>query len=756
MKFNKFLIISLLPVQVFSASNIKLEWSKSYAPVEFSNMEGNYLKKLPKNLRSLAEVQIFLDQEEWAKSLTKVRALWGKYPELQHWLLHKEIKALNGLIQSGSNKLGFDITWKKIEKNKIWLYEAENKSSLHDETYDLAKNVFNRNKLFGKKRIEEVLAFVHKQSFYKTHEEVELLERASNALYQLGAKTDSLYLMLEAYKKSPRRYLLNQITKLEKQLKLQVLEEKDKVEIHASLDEEEIYASLKELKRKSQWVEFTKAGVAFLKKYPISQYSETVTKQLISGLLIQYGSGEEKGKLRKDIIAELLKADSEFLFSWGKRAYYRGRLVAALKLFKEADSKGNMSSEQKAENSFWLASSAYYLGEWESANTHFQRIIDNYPKSEFAEEALFKIGLSEFRNGNFDKAVIHFERLVSFQGLEKHELSVLYWLWKSLEKVNSEAAEEIRIKLVEKFPVSYYGLLAIKANPKENAKENENLWFKKDFNKNVSCNLSYVAGNKKKWENWKILVGAAWFKEAQRTFDAIRFPQDNDCKLIQAKLYSESGDYLSSMKILSELWEKDKSYLAKQTVSLIYPSAFQKPIETNAQKYNIDKDWIRSLIRQESAFDPHAISSSNAHGLMQLIPSTAKEVSRSLGWKRSQVIMNLHDPEKNIQLGSLYLRRLLNRYDDHLPMALASYNAGLGKLRRWLRYRVHQDPFIKEKELHLLSKLKSGEDPIMEELWVEELPWSETRYYVKAILRNIALYKSLENGVEKLPYPIWK
>ncbi|MGH6947132.1 MAG: transglycosylase SLT domain-containing protein [Kiloniellales bacterium] len=142
---------------------------------------------------------------------------------------------------------------------------------------------------------------------------------------------------------------------------------------------------------------------------------------------------------------------------------------------------------------------------------------------------------------------------------------------------------------------------------------------------------------------------------------------------------------------------------------------------------------IHALIRQESGFHTRAVSRSGARGLMQLMPGTAKQVARRSNVKYSRDRLT-DDPDYNLRLGRSYLGELLDDYDGSYVLALAAYNAGPSRARRWLR--DYGDP-------------RSGEiDPVD---WIESIPFSETRNYVQRILEALTIYRASLKGGDGSP-----
>ena len=140
-----------------------------------------------------------------------------------------------------------------------------------------------------------------------------------------------------------------------------------------------------------------------------------------------------------------------------------------------------------------------------------------------------------------------------------------------------------------------------------------------------------------------------------------------------------------------------------------------------------ESSWtiIHAITRQESQFAEGAISHAGARGLMQLMPGTAREQSGKVGLSYDLSALT-GDPQYNIRLGSGYIQRMLNYYGGSYPLAVAAYNAGPGNVNKWLR--ANGDP------------RQGGIDWIK---WIEEIPISETRNYVKRVLENAVVYDTL-------------
>jgi soluble lytic murein transglycosylase len=155
---------------------------------------------------------------------------------------------------------------------------------------------------------------------------------------------------------------------------------------------------------------------------------------------------------------------------------------------------------------------------------------------------------------------------------------------------------------------------------------------------------------------------------------------------------------------------------------ILFPQQYWSSIEQEAAKNGLDPYMVASLIRQESEFNPGAISPANAFGLMQLLPSVGRSMAKEEGIHHFNEV-ELLNPETNIRLGTRYLKQTLDKFDGQAPYAFAAYNAGDSRVTDW----------------QSIGKYHGMDE------FVESIPFTETREYVQAILRNESIYREL-NG----------
>lgn len=156
--------------------------------------------------------------------------------------------------------------------------------------------------------------------------------------------------------------------------------------------------------------------------------------------------------------------------------------------------------------------------------------------------------------------------------------------------------------------------------------------------------------------------------------------------------------------------------------AVTYPLVYEPLVQQAAKQAGIAPGWVYGVMRQESLYDPQAVSPANAYGLLQLLLPTAKTVARK--WKQSAPSReDLFKPEINLTLGAAYLRDMLDKWNGSLILALGSYNAGPVAVSRWLPDR-----------------------PMDADIWIENVPFVETRGYIQKILWHICVFGWKETG----------
>jgi len=192
----------------------------------------------------------------------------------------------------------------------------------------------------------------------------------------------------------------------------------------------------------------------------------------------------------------------------------------------------------------------------------------------------------------------------------------------------------------------------------------------------------------------------------------------------QAKVYQDGGRYDRGIEVMKR---SVPNYFAVGLPDLprsYWEALFPRPYWGDLHKYStlngLDPYLVASLIRQESEFNPLALSRANAVGLMQLLPITGKRVAKEVKLKHYNA-SQLYTPTLNLQLGTRYFKSMVDKYGGQYEYALAAYNAGADRVEDWLGQGHYRDP----------------------QEFVESIPFTETREYVQAILRNANVYRQL-------------
>jgi soluble lytic murein transglycosylase len=203
--------------------------------------------------------------------------------------------------------------------------------------------------------------------------------------------------------------------------------------------------------------------------------------------------------------------------------------------------------------------------------------------------------------------------------------------------------------------------------------------------------------------------------EATSEWNAALEGADNAMKVQAAVLASSWGWFAQSITTLAQSGEFDD-------VTLRYPRPYMDAVIRASKLAQLPQDWILAVMRQESLFRKDAVSHADARGVMQMVTSTASAVARR--WHLSSPGRDgLFDPSIAVPLGAAYFRELLDRYGEQLTLSLAAYNAGPAAVARWL-----------------------PRTPMDADIWIENIPYNETRGYVQHILEHIVAFASVRGA----------
>ena len=340
------------------------------------------------------------------------------------------------------------------------------------------------------------------------------------------------------------------------------------------------------------------------------------------------------------------------------------------------------------------------------ASRIYQGLAERFPATTVARDGRWRQGWMAYQRGEFGQAERGFASLVRLAPNSSEAHSALYWQARSLDKqAKHDRAEALYRRLIQDETQGYYALWAEKRlgqAPRPLALEAQPT-VKRPA---LSARLATY------YRRSQALSQLGLIDFARRELDRLHQTAPNTPAFRQFFLaeYHRLEDHHRALRLARALAVgKRRRY--------DFPLAYWDVLQTHAQAQGLDPYLVLALIRQESLFDPQAVSRARAYGLMQLLPSTATKLLQPLPGAE----LRLADPDRNIALGTRYLRQLLSRYEDNLILGLAGYNAGPDAVEKWRSRFPHAEA----------------------DEFVEHISYRETRNYVKKVLRNYRTYRRL-------------
>ena len=377
-------------------------------------------------------------------------------------------------------------------------------------------------------------------------------------------------------------------------------------------------------------------------------------------------------------------------------------------------------------------------GNTEGALQRLDRIAERYPQGDQLGEALFKAFWLRYRAGDQASA------LAALAALEKARTSAeesydveraRYWRARVLDQGKRiDEALVLWEALSVEHPGTYYGLMARERLAERDPVRASRVAAQLATLPPLATPADYDAGTL--LEDAHFLAGVELLRlgfddaASSEFLAARRTGQPPDAQRLLVEALARTGDVRSAHGVARLALRRDLSGPvapgSRELWAIAYPDAFRDLVVRYTRGSPVEPELLQALMREESALDPRALSWAGAVGLTQLMLPTAREVARALRI-RAPSAEQLQNPATNIQLGAAYLARLIQRFDGNVALALAGYNAGEAAVNRWRSARP-------ESEL---------------DRWVEEIPLSETRGYVKRVLRSWNTYRLL--GGRPLP-----
>jgi soluble lytic murein transglycosylase len=382
----------------------------------------------------------------------------------------------------------------------------------------------------------------------------------------------------------------------------------------------------------------------------------------------------------------------------------------------------------------------------DDARALYARIVAEYPHSTWAPDAAFRRGMLLYRVKRYQEAsTIWGESLGAVSGLNRERLS--FWQGKALLRDGKQdAARQILQQLAQANEDDYYGvraqsLLAGDHNLPESTRES-----------NVNLNPSFDWTAAETWlaaKTGRAVADPGWGADARwlraqelwlvgrtgqgdgEVFDLLEaFASDPNAMYTLSRELAGRGRIGMSgragQRLLRALNTNPNQGLPKPLLSLAYPPAFGQSAQRYASAEKISPLLMLAFIRQESFFDPRAISPAGALGLTQVLPTTAKSLATRMGIG-DVTDDGLFQADLNLRLGARYMADQLKEFDNEIFVAFAAYNAGPNAAARW--------------------RDASGEDA---DVFLETVEYSESRLYVELVAENYAIYRYLYAGE---PYP---
>lgn len=484
------------------------------------------------------------------------------------------------------------------------------------------------------------------------------------------------------------------------------------------------------LARAGRWSD---AAEEFRKLVDVAPEAERGNMQVMLGTALRRtGSGAEGLQL-----LQTANATGEYN---ARRLYLLGEIA------RSADDENAIRSNlarmlQESTTSVWYQQALKSAGDWYLLRKDYDHAIDLYREAAMrfpqggnaSSYAHWKSAWLTYRQNRIADAKRDFEEQVTLFPNGNEVPAALYWRAKIAEAEGDTAmARTWYAKCAQRYRSYYYGVLATKRLAKipgavnEAAEEDARFAKIPPVTNPTEDALETVApADDLRVEKAKLLLNAGLVDFAVKELQAADGGHGANWATLEiARVYTTAGMYHKALQSLKRAvpnyYSLEISQLPRPYWDFLFPTPYWPNLRREAEANGLNPYLVASLIRQESEFNPGAVSHANAYGLMQLLPTVGRGMAHEVklrGFSTDRLL----EPSVNLQLGTRYFKEMVNQYNGQVEYALAAYNAGTNRVADWQQNGTYKD--IDE--------------------FVESIPFTETREYVQAITRNAALYKIL-------------
>ncbi len=367
--------------------------------------------------------------------------------------------------------------------------------------------------------------------------------------------------------------------------------------------------------------------------------------------------------------------------------------------------------------------------DYDRAIDSYRELATRFPNGNLGSYAHWKVAWLSLRMGRDAEAKREFEQQIALYPTSSQVPAALYWRGRLAEEESDiSTALAYYQKVFDRFRNYYYGELARqKLKQLKTSGEAAKITLLDrvpPISGVAKVTLDEIPTDNLRVQKAELLANGALLDLALKELQAASSEEKGNWLTAEiTRLYQEAGRPDMALRTLKRAVP---TYFAVDLPALPRPyweGLFPRPYWTDLKKYSsnnaLDPYLVASLIRQESEFNPNAVSNKNAVGLMQLLPKVGKGVAKQEKIKHFTP-QELFTPDMNLRLGTRYFRAMVDKFGG-FEYALAAYNAGVDRVETWKSYGKYRDP----------------------QEFVESIPFTETREYVQAILRNESVYKQL-------------